>query len=76
MAQKANRILVSIKRGVASRVREVVVPFCSVLMRPHLKSCVQPSGPQHKKDMDMLDQVLGRTTRMIRGLEHLSMETD
>jgi len=31
-------------------------------------------GPQHKKDMDVLEQVQKRVTKMIRGLEHLSYE--
>ena len=30
-------------------------------------------GPQYKKDME-LEQVQGRGTKMIRGLEHLSYE--
>jgi len=73
-AQKANRILGCIKRRVASRAREGILPLYSALLRPHLQSCIQLWSPQHMKDVDVLEQVQRRATKMIRAVEYLCYE--
>ncbi|KAK4813001.1 hypothetical protein QYF61_004177 [Mycteria americana] len=64
-AQKANRILGCIKRSVASRSREVILLLYSALTRSRLEYCLQLQGPQHKTDVDLLERVQKRATKMI-----------
>ena len=55
----------------ASKLREVILPLCSALLRPCLEYHVQLWGLQHK-NMDLLEQVQRKATKMIKGLKHLS----
>lgn len=55
-----------------SRKKEVILPLCSTLMRPHLQSCIHIWGSHQNKDLQKWGQ--WRAKKMTRGFEHLSCE--
>lgn len=51
-----------------------MIVLCSALVTSRLVYCVQFWSPQDKRDVDLLEWVKRRTSKWIRGLEHLSHE--
>ena len=55
----------------ASRWREVILALCSVLVRSHLDHRIW-MWSKYKRDIDLLQCVQRRATKMMHGIEHIS----
>lgn len=63
--------LTCFKHELVSRSREVILPQSFLrTVRPHVECCVQFWDTQCKGDMDKLERVQQRVTKMFKGLKH------
>src|SRR5437899_11666430 len=54
--------------------KDIILRLYKALVRPKLKYCVQAWCPYLKKDIDKLEKVQPRATRLIDGCKNLSYE--
>src|SRR6218665_1643935 len=67
--RQRGRILGVINRTIVSRDHDVVLRlYKSLVMRNYLEYCVQAWSPYLTQDIDTLEQIQRRATKMIRGL--------
>jgi len=64
-AKKGNQILGLIKRTITCRSNEIIIRLYKSLVRPHLEYCIQAWRPHLVKDIEILERVQRKATRMI-----------
>jgi len=74
-ASKGNQILGLIRRTITYKERQLIVPLYKAIVRPHLEYCIQAWRPYRKKDIDKLERVQRRATKLIPELKDLSYES-
>ena len=72
--KKANRALAQLRRTISNKEIDTVIPIYKATVRPHLEYCIQAWAPYLKKDINALEQVQHRATKMITSLRKLPYE--
>ena len=72
--KKANAVLGMIKRNINFKSKDVIVKLYKALVRPKLEYCIQAWCPYLKKDIDILERVQKRATKMIEGYKNMCYE--
>ena len=73
-AKKGYQMLGFINRNFASRNKNCIIKLYKHYVRPHLEYAVQAWNPHHEMDIEALERVQSRATRMIKGFRDLSYE--
>ena len=71
---KGNQILGLIRRNIPYKGKKLIIPLYKAIVRPHLEYCIQAWRPYRKKDIDTLERIQRRATKMIPELRDLSYE--
>ena len=69
--KKAQKILGYIKRQFRTRNKETILTLYNALVRPHLEYAVQFWSPSLRKDIERLEAVQARATKLIPSIRHL-----
>ena len=70
-AKKGNRVLSLIKCNFKFFTKDIIIRLHKQMVRPHLEYAIQAWSPYLQKDIDKLEKVQRRATKMIKDLEHL-----
>ena len=64
-ASKGNQILGLIRRYITHKEKQLIVPMHKAIVRPYLECCIEAWRPHRKKDIDKLERIQRKETKMI-----------
>ena len=73
-AAKGNQIRGLIMRNIVYKEKRITIPLYKTIVRPHLEYCTQAWMPYRKMDIDILERVQRRATKIIPKLRDISYE--
>ncbi|XP_059805558.1 uncharacterized protein LOC132380631 [Hypanus sabinus] len=74
VVKKVYRVLTFISQGKEFKQRDVMMQLYKTWVRPHLEYCIQFWSPHYRKDVEALERVQRRFTRMLPGLESMNYD--
>ena len=63
-----------IRRNIAYKEQSLIEPLYKAMVRPHLELCIHAWSPYLRKNIDMLETIQRRATKLIPGLRDLRYE--
>ena len=73
--RKSNYRANLIRGTITYKEKQLIVPLYKAIVRQHLEYCIQAWRPYRKKDIDKLERIQQRATKMIPELRDLSYES-
>ena len=73
-ASKGNQVIGLIRRTITFNEKQLIVSLYKAIVRPHLDYFIQAWRKYRKKDIDKLERIQRRATKMISELRDLSYE--
>ena len=70
-----SQVIKLLERTIMYKKKQIIVPLYKSIVGPHLEYCIQAWRPYRKKDIDKLERIQRRATKMIPELRYRCYES-
>ena len=71
---QGNQFLGMIRRNITYKVKCLIIPLYKAIVIPHLEYCIQVWNPYLRKDIELLEKIQRRATKLIPGQKYIRYE--